>query len=215
MHIQINIPKHNSSAILTQRYSKRALSRKKTRYKPMFFIFFPFPCPIAYNLGRKQPFLPVHNSTEFPAHHCWHHLGLSFELERRLCHWGWKRQFATVRYTRAHSWKNTLKYRSYSQWTTSDLLCSLLMITASCIVYTDTHIWDSHHPWSLHTDFSKWNPGYQQVSSILQPLFPMLRDWLYSSPTSKIITCKLFQLEPQSSTARRRANPPSLGSTNH
>lgn len=49
----------------------------------------------------------------------------------------------------------------------SDLLHSLLIIVASCILYIDTHTWDSHHPWSLHAGFFKRNPGYQQVGSII------------------------------------------------
>lgn len=37
-------------------------------------------------LLKKTTLLPSHSHAEFPAHHCQHHLGLSFELGRILCH---------------------------------------------------------------------------------------------------------------------------------
>jgi len=49
------------------------------------------------------------------------------------------------------------------------------------------------------------------VGSIYRPAFSMLKDWLYSLPTSQIRSWEPFQLEPRSSTARRRAHSPSLG----
>lgn len=115
----------------------------------------PFPCPVAYSLGGKQPFFQFVPALSLS-------ITVSITWDCLLCLGGyWSLMLKeAIRYSPIHKstrLKNTLKYWYYSQLTMSDLLHSLLIIVAPCIVYIDTHIWDSPHPRSLHTE---WNPGY-------------------------------------------------------